>query len=482
MCDLGILVQIILQRHEKKFRQIITKATLSDINHTSSVNGLAPMHFAVLWPEALKMLIERGANINIEDRYRRRPIHLAVAMGLTSSVDCLLEADCALFTPPNTESLLQNVLRVTAFEQQHILDNQRILDAVIAALADRHRRLIERARSLLPSTVFLGFNIIEGRIKERQASCISEALLSRGFTVPEALELDSKGVYNVADMDGGIQMTEEVANALWSAGFEDINEPNEDGLTPLLQSWFCANFPMIAWLVHNDVPLHSRHRDASLNGLHLYAARIRNPGWSFSFRPEAVPADEHYMAQIQEEVGIPYDECTCLCSPNGCSPIKFLCGKNFQSPSRRDLFRTWLKKVKPELRLLQQYVLELTRRLLFEFLGGKHTCCVLGYQGSIDTAEYRRDYTSDQEWDNEMRVSAFQADRLPRPRRIATSAEENMMRGRVLELCMSKYDEMPRPDTLLPEEQPFHYVSWISERYEAEISGKDHSLVVKSTV
>ena len=299
MSDLGILIQTILQRHEKRFRQIITKATLSDINHASSVNGLAPIHFAVLWPEALKMLIERGANIDIEDQYRRRPIHLAVAMSLSSSVDCLLVADCALFTPPNTKSLLQEVMSLTGFERQHILD------AVIAALTDRHRRLIERARSLLPSTIFLGFNIVEGRIKERQVPYISEVLGSRGFTVPKALELDSKSVYDVVDMHGRMPMTNDVANTLWSAGFEDINEPNKDGLTPFLQNWFCANFPMIAWLVDKGVSLHSRHRDASLNGLHLYALRIQYPTWNVSHNTEAVPTDEHYLAQIQKEVGIP---------------------------------------------------------------------------------------------------------------------------------------------------------------------------------
>ena len=76
----------------------------------------------------------------------------------------------------------------------------------------------------------------------------------------------------------------------------------------------------------------------------------------------------------------------------------------------------------------------------------------------------------------------FQTDRLPRPRRIATSEEESMMQERVLESYMSKYDEMPRPDTLLPEEQPFHYVCLVPERYVVRISGKEHSLVMRSTV
>ena len=464
MCDLGILIQIILQRHDKKFRQVITKATLSDINHASAINGLAPMHFAILWPEALKMLIGRGANINIEDQYRRRPIHLAVGLGLSNSVDCLLEADCALFTPSETGSLLKNALKLTGFERHHILD------AVIAALADRHERLIERARSLLPSIIFSGFKIIDGRKKEQQVPCIREALLTRGFTVPEGLELDDKSVYSVATMDGRAQMTNEVANALWSAGFDNINEPNEDGLTPLLQNWFCANFPMIAWFVHKDVSLVSRHRDASLNGLHFYAARIYYPGSNFSNDPDAVPTHEDYIAQIQKEVGIPHDECSCSCSPNGCSPIKLSCRYFYPVGSRRDFFRTWLRKIKPELRLLQQYVLEFTRHLLFDYLGCMHTCCVLGQEGSIETEGYCTDYISD--FVKMMRTSVFQIDGLPQPYSFATSAKEDETRESVLEFYMSKYDEMPRPDTLLPEEQPFHFVHWVLERYEVEVPGE----------
>ena len=457
MCDLGILIQVILQRHEKKFRRIMTKATLSDINHASSINGLAPIHFAVLWPEALKMLIERGANINIEDQYRRRPIHLGVRLSLTSSVDCLLEANCALFTPPETGSLLKNALRLTGLERRHILDT------IIAALADRHGRLTERARSLLPSIIFSEFNIIDGRKKEQQVPCIREALLTRGFTVPEALELDSKSVYSVADMHGQVQMTNDVANALWGAGFDDINEPNEDGLTPLLQNWVCANFPMITWFVQKDVSLSSRHRDASLNGLHLYAARIQYPGSNFSHDPEAVPTDEQYIAQIQKEVSILHDECSCSCSPSGCSPIKFLCMENYQNGPRRDLFGTWLRKTKPELSLLQQYVLEFTRSLLFDYLGCLHTCCILGKEGRILTEEYRTDYTSSHA--KRIRISVFRTDKLPQPCSIASSAKETEMRERVLEFYMSKYDEMPRSDTLLSEQQSFHFVHWVLERY-----------------
>ena len=350
-------------------------------------------------------------------------------------------------------------MKLIGFERLHILD------ALVTALTDRHRRLIERARCLLPSIVFSGFNINQGGMKEQQALYIVDVLLSHGFTVPGALELDNKSVYRVMDYHGDIQMTKDVADALWSAGFQDVNEPNEEGLTPILQNWYCANFPMIDWFVEKNVSLSSRHRDAPLRGLHFYAAWIEHQGFDSSHNLGAIPTDEQCMAQIQKEIGIPHDECTCPCSPNGCSPITFLFKTWPIHNSRRDSFRTWLKKVRPELSLVRQYVLEFTRCLIFEFLGCKHTCCVLGQKGNIKTWKHRKNHFSNCGREMGMRISKFQTAKLPQPCRLATSAEKAERREKILELYMSEYDEMPRPDSLLPEEQPFCYVNWIWERF-----------------
>ena len=438
------------------------KSKTPDIDHASSVNGLSPMHFAVVWPTALKALIERGANVNVGDQWGRRPIHLAVALGLPTAVDYLLRADCALFTPASARSLLESALTLVGSEKRQILD------ALVIALADRHTRLIDIARSYLPTCTFSGFELIGSRKKERQAPRLRETLLARGFTTPAALELDDKSVYNVASFHGIMQMTNDVADTLWNSGFEDINEPNEDGLTPFLQNWFCANFPMVDWFLEKGISLFSEHRDASLNALHLYALRMAYPGAFFSHDPGAVPTDEHHMAKIQEGMGILHDECTCLCSPNGCSPLKFLIGRYVDS--RKTVFREWLRKVKPEPELLQQHVLEFTRCLLFDFLGCKHTCCVLGQEGEVVTEHYRKcgipTYTKHSA---ARRFFAFQHDGLPRPLKYPTSTQELEMSERALHFCMSKYDEMPRREDMLPEEQPFDYIKWIVAHFDEKL-------------
>ncbi|TGO26456.1 hypothetical protein BPAE_0059g00260 [Botrytis paeoniae] len=96
------LVSVILQRSERGLLRSVKEA---NINHTSSLNGLTALHFAIEWPEALEILIYNGADINAEYHYHRRPIHLAVASGFSKAVNILIQADCTLATIPKALEL-----------------------------------------------------------------------------------------------------------------------------------------------------------------------------------------------------------------------------------------------------------------------------------------------------------------------------------------------------------------------------------------
>ena len=109
-------------------------------------------------------------------------------------------------------------------------------------------------------------------------------------------------------------MTPEIANAFWDAGFCDIDMPDENGVTPFLQSWYCANFKMVDWFAQRGVSMKSKHESASLTALHLYAKRLYFPGTGFGRDVDAVPTNEHYMDVVQRELRIPYDDCQCTCS------------------------------------------------------------------------------------------------------------------------------------------------------------------------
>ena len=230
---------------------------------------------------------------------------------------------------------------------------------------------------LFPRDKCSQLNIKAGEIKERHAPQIIEMLASHGIDVPVALGLDDESVYNCADLHGETRMSPQEASAFWNAGFIDIDEQNSNGLTPLRQNFFCANFEMVAWFVEKGVALSLRHRDAPLTALHLYAKRLSYPEEFFFHDVDAVLTDKHYMAQLHQQLGIPYDDCTCACSLNGCSPVKFVSNINVRGGQRRHKFRKWLQNVALSESLLSQYVQEFTRKLLFEFLGGDHTCCDL---------------------------------------------------------------------------------------------------------
>jgi hypothetical protein len=475
--DLGDIVPIILQQQEEHLCHMMKKVNLSTLNRKSPVNGLAPVHFAVLWPIGLRMLVDRGVDVNIEDDYGRRPIHLAVASGINDSVRCLLNADCGLFTPADDDSLLQYTLNLDDAQERLSISFQ-----LIQALSDRHTRIKDLANSCLPPSVFSTLGLAPHGLQEQRASSITEKLLSHGIDVPSALELDGKGLYD-SRWTGGLsrQVTPEVATALWCAGFHDIDEPNNNGWTPFLQSWFCHNFEMINWFAEKGIRLDSKHAEAPLTALHLYAKRLGY--YKATSRHKDVNTSalkQHCIGMTQQQLGIPYDDCTCACSPNGCTPAKFLLeidipGHDYSYTHR---IRTWTSDIKSSTTLSSRYIYQFTRIVLFDFLGGVHTCCSLGQ--SYLTFRPLRKPTKAMTWrnystsplrgpnkslfsdTNEHRQCCMNGLLVPRSGSLEGLQDPDVFSA-TLASAMSHYDKMNRPDTMPAEQQVFAYINWILE-------------------
>jgi hypothetical protein len=472
--DLGDVVPIILQQKEEHLRYIIRKAKLSTLNRKSPVNGLAPVHFAVLWPIGLRILVNKGVDVDVEDDYGRRPIHLAVALGVPDSVRCLLNADCGLFTPADNDSLLQYALNLDDAQERLSMSFQ-----LIQALSDRHTRIKNLANSCLPPSVFSTLGLAPHGLQEQRASSITEKLLSHGIDVPSALELDGKGLYDIPWTGGLIcQVTPEVATALWRAGFHDIDEPNNNGWTPFLQSWFCHNFEMINWFAGKGTKLDSKHAESPLTALHLYAKRLGS--CEAALRQEEVDTSalkQHYMGMIQQQLGIPYDDCTCACSPNGCTPAKFLLETDSleHHHSHKDRIRTWISDTKPSTALSSRYIYQFTRIVLFDFLGGDHTCCSLGQSHLTfrhlrkpkKAMTWRKRFMMDYHVSNSQNVKEHLQccmNGLPVPRIDGLQdLQDPIAFSAAFDSAMSHYDEMNRPDTMPAEEQVFAYIIWILE-------------------
>ncbi len=185
------------------------------------------------------------------------------------------------------------------------------------------------------------------------------ALFGSGFSVPQALALDDRSVYDTGDMHGSIRLSPQYAEMLWSAGFHDIDSPNHTGLTPMMQSWYAANFEMVNWFMQKGVSGRSRHQDAPLYGLHLLPVRIAYPGAYFRHDSDLIDTDVALILNLQHDQTINHDGCVCICAPQGCTPASFL--------------------VKRVLRIYDKKLYAwICRKMLLP-----HTCCVIGQKCEI---------------------------------------------------------------------------------------------------
>jgi len=447
---------------------MIKKAQPSILNRKSPINGLAPIHFAVLWPTGLRMLVGRGVDVNIEDNYGRRAIHLAVALGIVDSVRCLLKADCGLFTPTDDCSLLHYAQMLHEEDEK-----SQILSQLIQALCDRHNRLRHMAISHLPPSVFTNLKLTLGELQEQRAPLIMETLLTYGVDIPPALELDGKAFYDFF-MGGirGVQLMPKAVNELWCAGFRLFDEPNDNGWTPYLLSWFCHNFDMIDWFASRGARLDSRHTDVRLTALHLYAKGMR---LSMTASKDTSAMKEHYIKLLQEELGIPYDDCSCMCSPDGCTPAKFVLERkrDWCELSQKDEVRGFIEDLDSPKALLGQYIYQFTRHILFDFLGGEHTCCSLEErQGDWSLwklprptrkTKWRKTFYGSRHFPGEHFQCCTNGLPVPRVESLRALQDPDVF-GVTLESAMSHYDDMERPDTMPAQEQAYAYINWILEQ------------------
>jgi hypothetical protein len=309
-------VWTILQRDEKEFQRVLKT---SDIHHVSKYNGQTALHFATEWPYALSILLEKGANINAADRYGRRPIHLAVELSVCLSVQTLLQADCALYTPVSYEPLLSTALRVfhCRFYRGSIAEIHAVIETVLSTFIDRHKRLRNLAVSLLNEESKVSINLSRDNVlDERKAPMIRKLLLSEGHEVPQALELDGVSLYE--QLREKHRLTPAVASRIYLAGFtSSLEHQEENAFSPLLKSWSWGDIDMVEWFISKGLYEYSHHK--GLCGLHFYAS------WCSLYFNISISEDRNRrILNLAEKLSLRHDNCSCHCSPGGCTPITIL--------------------------------------------------------------------------------------------------------------------------------------------------------------
>lgn len=304
----------ILRRSESDLQKALIHC---DLDNRSPRNGLCAVHFAVVWPTALRSLISAGADIDVQDNVKRRPIQLAVALGNVESVTLLMEADCCLSTSYPHPGLLKEGLQL---KEQDL--REQISTLIVQGMINRHTRLLSWTSALRPPSSQLVNLIVPGKLQQSLVPMIMEEMSCLGHEIPTALKLDDKSHYETGDINGMIRLPVSTAEQLWDGGFQELETPyyvNFPKLTLVLQAWRSADFDFLRWLISKGASPFSKHPLTGRSGLHWFARRLRDP-WPL-LSTSHVSSDMGLVSQLKRDNSAWRDSCSCLCSIGGCQPV-----------------------------------------------------------------------------------------------------------------------------------------------------------------
>lgn len=309
--------------------------------------------------------------------------------------------------------------------QASVQDREATLACIISLLRVRRQRLGNLVNTTLPPSSIERLNMSPDKLLDHKASLAIAMLKENEIPVPRSLisvEPEGKTVYHID------HLTINQARSLWRAGFRDINELDESGLSPLMGQGvfaspygeFQARLEHIAWFLSKGADLHRLQRYAfrttkdveigqwrtfsyittdirsSIRALHYIANYLGNSmvnsfndlndlhQQSLSFGSSA----KKILCDILSDTM--RDACCCACSSGGCAAIGFTlkdpleyARSHWTSPKSRvekvlhytqfiaelsqieDSKTTWVRS-------------EMIRIITFERLGLKHTCCSEG--------------------------------------------------------------------------------------------------------
>jgi Ankyrin repeats (many copies)/Ankyrin repeat len=246
---------------------------------------LTPLHFAAAanWLEGVEILISHGADKYAQDSEGLFPLDVAIHIRSVPVVEALLRGDCS---PYFRKRGFQEMRLPTSFLDAANSNNEELQNVVAGALT-RHHRLAVRP------------------------------------------------YHDLAEVRDGNPTF--FAETLFLAGFRDIEEYDENGLTPLMSACCWGNMSMAAFLLRNGGDPLRTHKDADLRAGHF----LYYEGDQFfchglhSYRngDDLCPEQEAKLLEAAFEIA-EYVHSTCRCSPEGFDPIIAL----FQANSNENFY------------------------------------------------------------------------------------------------------------------------------------------------
>lgn len=291
---------------------------------------LTPLHFAAAanWPEGVEILIAHGADKYAEDSEGEFPLDIAIRVQSVPIVGLLLRGDCSPY-----------VFRNKAFQ-----------------------------RATLPSS-FL--NAAKSANEELQ-NIVVDALSRQQHQLPAIQP------YHDLAVAGG-KNVRLFAEKMFSAGFRNIEEYNEDGLTPLMSACCEGTMSMAAFFLQNGADPFGIHRDTDLRAGHFikyesgqfWTSMVQSTRQGNDLRPDQEAKLLEAAFDIAGNV-----HSRCRCSPEGFDPVVAVFranhGENFYVKKRS--FENMISHLNSsEDNLIRQWRC-LVRCEIFDRLKLTHTC------------------------------------------------------------------------------------------------------------
>lgn len=332
--------------------------------------GHTPLHLAGNWPHGLSLLLSHGADLEKMDLCYQKAIEMAILHNCTEAVQQLLTAGCSFDIRGKYYAKTDNVLTFAVQLYQTptwrassptLLKNYfEIVKIIIEELVSRgHAPVSEEINTVLDGPQ----SVDPGSVGAERSLQISTK------SVPQLKSL-SPGIHTVYHCP---YLTVEIASELWSAGFREIDVPDDHHKTPLMtispEDWQCRlisfndSIKYAFWLYQKGASLFRPHR-ATLHSENSSAGNNNVPPFeplaihfvAVALEISVVRAAEHYLACDAEKIkeyhnllgySLPArlepliddlsldcqhflhkimldaspDGCICACSKHGCLPV-----------------------------------------------------------------------------------------------------------------------------------------------------------------
>ncbi|KAF2798588.1 hypothetical protein K505DRAFT_333281 [Melanomma pulvis-pyrius CBS 109.77] len=383
-------IEIVGRNHEEVKRLIKNEADVNDVEAAP----YSPLCFTLGgpgWPIGMDILLSAGADPS-------SAIHCAIYYEDDVAVSMLLERGSSLFTPQKkskssfwdippryNSSVLSYALWINR-ERGNF--NHRILPLVVEALVRSRQGLMQLARKhiSIPTLKRLGWKDPEDNSKllDSAAKAVVSELQTQNIRIPDFMQPgpDATVYHNP-------WMTADVAEALFRAGFEEIDILDCHGVSPMLLNchqheagrW---NLPreIIPWLLTHGAKHVVFSSFLNISIVQKLAGNFSNISMDRDKREYTVQQTEQILTMLLGSFPLidHRDSCTCFCGVKGCTPIQTM----FRSYPW--LLRLWNRCVHSK-RLDYSNHREACRFELFSRLGMRHTCAFFTSQESCDFNE-----------------------------------------------------------------------------------------------